>query len=152
MESTASVPLAAWPTMSKPDSSSIWTSILRTWAVSSTTKTRTDMQGSYTVPALAPGPRPLRIEAVEALQDRDQEVGGRPGRVSGSGRGDLGNGRRRRGRSDGDRGDRGLDGDDHRCRDDGLRSRRLGGDGPGGGRLGGDGPGRRRHGHRGNGG
>src|SRR5918999_2643633 len=51
---TASVPLAAWPTMSNPESSSIWTSILRTWAVSSTTKTRTDMHGSYTVPAARP--------------------------------------------------------------------------------------------------
>src|SRR5207302_10011706 len=145
MFSTASVPLAACPTMSKPDSSSIWTSILRTWAVSSTTKTRTDMQGSYTAPGPAPRPQWLRIEAAEALQDRDQEVGGSPGRVSRSGRGDLRRGRGRRGGGDGDRRsdrrDRGLNGDDHRLRGDRLRCRRLGGGG-----LGGGGPRRRRHG------
>src|SRR5437016_6189372 len=86
------------------------------WSVSSTTKTRTDMQGSYTAPGPAPRPQWLRIEAAEALQDRDQEVGGSPGRVSRSGRGDLRRGRGRRGGGDGDRRsdrrDRGLNGDD----------------------------------------
>src|SRR5437764_13501374 len=97
MFSTASVPLAAWPTMSKPDSSSIWTSILRTCAVSSTTNTRTDMQGSYTPLLPPPGPERLRIEVPEALQHRDQQVGGGPGRVGGSGRGHGRGGRRGRG-------------------------------------------------------
>ena len=54
-------PLAAWPTMSKPESSSIWTSILRTWAVSSTTKTRTDMQGNYTVERTLPAGRCIQV-------------------------------------------------------------------------------------------
>src|SRR5687767_4160305 len=102
MEFTASVPLAACPTMSKPESSSIWTSILRTWAVSSTTNTRTDIDGSYTVPRPGPGPQTLRTERAEALQHRDEKNGWRPGRLR-HGRGGLGGSRRRLDRGGGDR-------------------------------------------------
>src|SRR5205807_8926127 len=114
---TASVPLAAWPTMSKPDNSSIWTSILRTWAVSSTTKARTDMHGSCTSPGTAPGPRGLRIEGAEARQHRDQEGRRSARRLGGGGRGDLRSGRRGRSRGGGERGgDRDVGGGDHRAR------------------------------------
>src|SRR5205085_8773310 len=101
MFSTASVPLAACPTTSKPDSSSIWTSILRTWAVSSTTKTRTDMQGSYTAPAVPPRLGALRIERPQPFEHRDEEGRGSPEGVGGRrGSGHLdGRSRCRRGRA-----------------------------------------------------